>query len=768
MTSAKSIKFSPMLVKFRTDRMPFKPGAVQVQPFSSPPKRKRFSRNSTEQLFNQWTRGQLSIEEKRVFLIPSTEQKDVIGLFVDTADLKAGLEATPFKGPAALFYLCVGLDIALINGAVEGWESGIRLPGTALEWFYGSSSKDIRRQLGVKKIHVGWSTMLALNFFLLDIEVGSKEWEMIFGNKNQVNLAEKAGISNLGSLYSALSALGLVEKLKYNEINLSATNVEELIKVLKGEGWKKYVGNKNQVNLAKEAGISNLGSLYTALSALGYVKKLEYNLIDLPAAKVEKLIKVLEQDGLKKYVGNKNQVKLAKEAGISNLGHLYTALSALRLVKKLKYNKINLPVIKVEKLIEVLDRDGLEKYIGNKNQVNLADAAGISHLGQLYSALSALRLVKKLEYNVVDLPTVKVESLIKVLDQDGFKKYIGNENQIKLAKKAGISHLGQLYSALSVLGYAEGLKYNLINLPAAKAEELIKVLEQDWPEKYVGNKNQVKLAKEAGISNLGSLYTALSALGYVKKLKYNSINLPIKKVRDFYEDLILFVSRSSIALHVIAKELRRTKPVKTQEKFREIENRYHFIEEEIKKHRRGDWPRTFYSYLLRLAIYADSPATVVRNIILFIEREDEKIRRFKEETLGLSEQEVLNRAQKEFGEYALPVMKFLWYRFVPRREGITLREMIVSERFLAILSKQRTLTPLEILIRKYERELLGAVKDAIKLLNDEEKKIFELLYEKDLLEKAAALQMGIAPKRFKNKHAALLQKIKDLIGYKDE
>ncbi len=216
------------------------------------------------------------------------------------------------------------------------------------------------------------------------------------------------------------------------------------------------------------------------------------------------------------------------------------------------YNKIHLPVEKLKKLFEELEKNW-QKYQGNNNQTALAEKVGISHLGQLFSALSNLTNDQEeswanvLGYNVIDLPVERLKKLLLEL-QNNWQEYIGNSNQVKLAEKVGIFHLGHLFSALSNLtdeqgkSWAEVLEYNYIDLPAGKVAKLLLELRKNW-QKYTGNSNQVKLAEKVGISNLGQLFSALSNLtndqgkSWAEVLEYNDISLPAGEVTKLLEDL---------------------------------------------------------------------------------------------------------------------------------------------------------------------------------------------------------------------------------------
>ncbi|MEA3494239.1 MAG: hypothetical protein U9R38_07665, partial [Candidatus Margulisiibacteriota bacterium] len=300
-------------------------------------------------------------------------------------------------------------------------------------------------------------------------------------------------LSQLFSALSALkdpdTGKSWTEVLGYNVINLPVKTVKALEIELKKK-HSPYIGNHNQIALAEEIGISNLGHLFSALSALkdpdtgkSWTEVLGYNVIDLPV----KTVKALEIESKKNhsaYLGNHNQIALADKIGISNLGQLFSALSALKdpdtgksWTEVLGYNVIDLPV-KTVKALEIELKKKHSAYLGNHNQIPLAEEIGISNLGHLFSALSALKdpdtgksWTEVLGYSVIYLP-VKTVKALEIELKKKHSAYLGNHNQIPLAEEIGISNLGQLFSALSALkdpntgkSWTEVLGYNVINLP---------------------------------------------------------------------------------------------------------------------------------------------------------------------------------------------------------------------------------------------------------------------------------------------------------------
>ena len=76
-----------------------------------------------------------------------------------------------------------------------------------------------------------------------------------------------------------------------------------------------------------------------ALSALGYLKHLGHTKIDL-TVKQTKDLKAELAENLSDYVGNENQIKLAEKVGIRGLPQLYTGVSSLGFVEKLGHKSI--------------------------------------------------------------------------------------------------------------------------------------------------------------------------------------------------------------------------------------------------------------------------------------------------------------------------------------------------------------------------------------------------------------------------------------------
>jgi len=528
---------SNLFLRFSNAAMPFVKEVI-VRPFSAPEQNQILTISQSKSLFRQWMRGSLKVEDVAFCLTRGVNSLESVGHLINSSNLSKHFSALNFTGASGLLNLCVALDAALEQGLIEGYDKGNRLPRTANINFYKMVDKDMRKKLGWKSLSNGWTQFFDVSLFLF----GQKDLTKFTGNKNQIALAEATGMLNLGNLFSVISNLNLADKLEYIRIGLPVSQVKGLEEELKKPGIiKKYKGNKNQIALAGMTGISNLGNLYTALSALGYAEKLQYNQISLPVSKVKKLEAELKKEGsIEKYRGNENQRALAKKAGILNLVSLYSALSALGYVEDLEYNNLSLPASKLKALEEELNKPGsIKKHRGNENQIALAEKVGIVNLGQLFTALSILGYAKALKYGRLELPIATVKLLeTELLKPGSIKKYRGNEKQIALAEKVEISNLGQLYTALCTLGFIEKLGYKKISLAISSVRALEEELAKPGSmEKYKGNKNQKALAKAVKISRLRNLFSALSALGYAEKLGHTNIDLTIKEVKKLEDEL---------------------------------------------------------------------------------------------------------------------------------------------------------------------------------------------------------------------------------------
>jgi len=524
--------------------------------FTKPEKRECMSRPAATQLFNKWwLEGLNVIEGMHKVAVQVPMGSDYFSVFLDLGLLTTpGIELTringnPFKGPLGLCNWCLYADAAISSGLLQK-PSGqnFRVPPSSIRNLMSALGNEQLKALGYKYVS-SWTHPI----FIYAALIGQEKYghlEGLIGNQNQTKLAERTEISHLGNFFTAVSALGLAGVLNYRKIDMPLETFSGLIHEL-ANNFPKYIGNKNQVSLAVKTGITNLGHLHSALSAMNLVsfERLNYQKIDLPLKAFEAMQKELESN-FERYIGDENQVKLAEASGISNLGHLFSAVMALDLADKfqLNYHNIDLPVMTFKALQIELD-SALGLYTGDENQVKLAEKVGISNLGSLYSAISAMKLAEKLHYQMINLPvkTFKIlkEELVRYPD-----KYIGDENQIKLAGKVGISNLSHLYTAVSALGLADRLKYRAIKLSVKTFKALKKELEKHI-DNYIGDENQIKLADKIGISNLGALYSAVSALNLVNRLRYQMIDSPVENIRPVFGEMLEHCRAKNISFSAI-------------------------------------------------------------------------------------------------------------------------------------------------------------------------------------------------------------------------
>ncbi len=358
------------------------------------------------------------------------------------------------------------------------------------------------------------------------------DFDVYVGNEGQLKMCQELGGMHLKSLYSLASSLKVVDKLKWTIMGVPYEKVEEFSGKLETD-FKDYVGNGGQLEMSKELGGINLGSLYSLASSLAIVDDLEWTKMDVPYEIVEKFREKLEAD-FDGYVGNEGQLKICKELGGMHLGHLYSLASGLGMIEKLKWTQMNVKYEKVEEFRKKLET-GFRDYVGNRGQLKICEELGGMNLGRLYSLVSGLGLVKKLEWTYMDVSYEMVGEFEDKLKAD-FKEYISNLGQLKMSEELGGMHLKSLHALASGLGLTDKLKWTKMNIPYEKVGEFMKKMETDF-KGYVGNEGQLKMSKELGNIHLAHLYSLASGLDMVDDLKWTRISVPYEKVGEFREKL---------------------------------------------------------------------------------------------------------------------------------------------------------------------------------------------------------------------------------------
>ena len=209
------------------------------------------------------------------------------------------------------------------------------------------------------------------------------------------------------------------------------------------------------------------------------------------------------------------------------------------------------------------------------------------------------------------------------------------------------------------------MEYNEISLSVSKVKELLKELDANWGA-YVGNYKQISLAEKIGISHLGQLFSALSSLGnkkgtpWAEVLGYNKIELPASKIKSFFNDFIDFVGINNLPLRRFSREFLNL-PLKTcKRRFLEIKKNFDIVRQTIEGRRRADWPEEFYNYLLRTLLFlpaSENPKAATEEILDYIEQEEDRIdqvlRRLPED-----EEVCYALLRPHFGKFTIPVVEF--------------------------------------------------------------------------------------------------------------
>lgn len=390
---------------------------------------------------------------------------------------------------------------------------------------------------------------------LINIEPALKvNTEQYSGLAGMVNLAKELNLNSLSQLFSGTSALGLAKLLDHIKVDMTVRDFDRMKKEIE-EAPGDHAGNRNAVLLAKKYRIPTLSQLYSAASAVLPEYKihteLQWSRVDLPVETFEKILEAVT-DKKGGYEGISGQIRLAKELGLS-LIQVHDAVQAMELDKELDYHWVPSPIETLEKLQKELEAPGVE-YAGDGNQVKLAKRVGIDHLWELYLDVRALGRRGDLGYHRLYISVEDYEKFESAL-KTGWKKYVGNQNQDKLAEEFGFISLRDMYYAAKGLCYAEKLGYTPVNLTPESFSRLKKVLASGW-NKYAGDSNQIALADEIETTSLGGLYSGLTALGLVDKLGYHSIDLLVENIRMIFPDMIDWANSSNTPLSLITEKLR--------------------------------------------------------------------------------------------------------------------------------------------------------------------------------------------------------------------
>ena len=130
--------------------------------------------------------------------------------------------------------------------------------------------------------------------------------------------------------------------------------------------------NLKQIEVSRIFWIKNLGTFYRIVKTLGFLKKLEWKLINLPVDKFKNFNIKLEEFLLK----NDNNLKwqdvlnIWKEIWINNPEFLYWAISALWIAEKYKINKVKIASIElVEEIYNYINKKYNKYFVFDRESV---------------------------------------------------------------------------------------------------------------------------------------------------------------------------------------------------------------------------------------------------------------------------------------------------------------------------------------------------------------------------------------------------------------
>jgi hypothetical protein len=191
-------------------------------------------------------------------------------------------------GNAGWIKFCVYLDVALKLGLLGDKYKGKRITHVIGKLAVQILDKESKKALGWRNTQLSLLPTLRLDAFLKQKESAGALEQYICGENQaaQVYLAEEREILHLAQTYFAAQALGWKKKLKYKVVSASVVQVRRILQILEA-GWERFQGDENQVDLAKEAEVAHLHTIWDVVVNFGWNQKLEYQQIILPVATVE-------------------------------------------------------------------------------------------------------------------------------------------------------------------------------------------------------------------------------------------------------------------------------------------------------------------------------------------------------------------------------------------------------------------------------------------------------------------------------------------------
>lgn len=384
------------------------------------------------------------------------------------------------------------------------------------------------KKLGVSKEY-GWNLIAApldiVEDFLSKVELDIEKWKE---NEGQLRLAKELGFSNLNGLFTIASGFDLVDELGWSKLSLKYDDIIKIIAIFERD-MDSYNGNEGQMKLAKELGGINLNNLYITVKSLGYLEYFDWDNFSVPyriaLCFYENVVLNPEE-----WRGNEGQMKFVKEFEVKSYKRIAALPKVFGIENVLKWNDIPLGVKDVDKVLEEI-RTNFDDYTGNEGQLRLVEKLDLKSFRGVYSVASAFGFVKDLEWSYIVVPYRVFVKISKDLDQNR-DAYMGNEGQLRFAKKHKKINLGNLYTLTSSLGHIDELGWTNLSMNYDQAIK-IKVALSDDLEKWRGNEGQFSLASEFDGVNLSFLYNLASGFGYIDQLEWTKMMMPYDSVVEF-------------------------------------------------------------------------------------------------------------------------------------------------------------------------------------------------------------------------------------------
>lgn len=395
----------------------------------------------------------------------------------------------------------------------------------------------------------GWKVIKAseqqINGFM---NMTASQAEEFRGIRGQISMARQLGNMNLGDLFGLASALGQADKLQWKKVALPLATVNDFERLTSEENQpaEKYKGNKGQIRLARELGGSNLGGLYALGAEYGIVEQLGWTNLNAPLEMIDRFLSLVgdPKKPNKRYIGNLGQLQLARDLKEANLQQVFMIGNGLISQETLGWNLLGVPLVAAESFIVLVGDLGNPKseFKGNKGMLEVARLLNGMNLNQLTAISSGFGINRALEWDrftctyrsVIELQKKLIDSEVVRQDFSGFR------GQFKLAQMLGIE-TGQIEALAQTFTDTAEFDWKAIDIfvDNEMLHKLVSIIDSIDPKNnpFRGNKGMFALAKETGITNLGSLHELIKELHSLDEFGWTNFG------RVYVDEIEFFLSR---------------------------------------------------------------------------------------------------------------------------------------------------------------------------------------------------------------------------------